>query len=91
MKRREKKLTQEDIRTNKREQCRNRWRIKEHASILKSTVPAWLTHCEADGHAYSNVTKANLTQHKQIKHDGVRYSCDMCDDKFTSKGAVKAG
>ena len=39
--------------------------------------------CEYSG------SRTVLNQHKQSKHEGIRYPCDHCEDAFTTKGILK--
>ena len=38
---------------------------------------------------FNTKRKRNLNQHKQAKHEGVRYSCDQCDYRATTQEKLK--
>ena len=40
-------------------------------------------------HSHNLNFEGNLKEHRESIHEGVRYPCDQCDYKATTKGNIK--
>jgi len=56
-------------------------------SIIESPSPKF--PCEFPGCRYIAAQKRYLREHRQAIHEGIKYSCDMCEHRATTKSNLK--
>merc|ERR1712025_571720 len=60
-----------------------------HPDIPEPNPPLQRFPCEFPGCKYIAAQKRYLREHRQAIHEGIKYSCDMCDHRATTKSNLK--